>query len=100
MGWLSRLAERYALTPEKLAGNELRDTRLSLFQAERQLLEAEMRVDYHRNVLFLLEAIAIDGVESVADRQRPQHPSSLQRPLVLHQVLQAELADGKRMTRS
>ncbi|WP_211450869.1 hypothetical protein [Collimonas antrihumi] len=44
--WISGWARRYAVTPEKLAKNELSDARLSLFQSERQLLEAEMRVDY------------------------------------------------------
>ncbi|WP_061533862.1 hypothetical protein [Collimonas arenae] len=81
MGWLNRLATKYILTPEKLAENELRDTRLALFQAERQLLEAEMRVDYHRNVLAFLEAISADGVESVAESQRPQLPTAIQHPL-------------------
>lgn len=103
MEWLSRWVGKYAVTPEKLAANELRDTRLSLFQSERQLLEAEMRVDYHRNVLAFLEAIAADGVESVADRQRPQQPlqtSSGQRPLVLHQILQEELVDTRRAARA
>src|ERR1700704_5201874 len=70
MGWINRLATKYILTPEKLAENELRDTRLALYQSERQLLEAEMRVDYYRNVLNFLEAITADGVESVAESQR------------------------------
>ncbi|HWW04745.1 hypothetical protein [Collimonas sp.] len=80
MGWLNRLATKYILTPEKLAENELRDTRLALYQSERQLLEAEMRVDYYRNVLGFLEAIAADGVESVAESQRPKLPSQPQGP--------------------
>lgn len=83
MGWMNRLATKYILTPEKLAENELRDTRLALYQSERQLLEAEMRVDYYRNVLHFLEAISADGVESVAESQRsklspqPQGPQRL-----------------------
>jgi hypothetical protein len=80
MGWLNRLAIKYIQTPEKLAENELRDTRLALYQSERQLLEAEMRVDYYRNVLGFLEAIAADGVESVADSQRPKHTPQPQGP--------------------
>jgi len=98
--WISGWARKYAVTPEKLAGNELRDTRLSLFQSERQLLEAEMRVDYHRNVLAFLEAITTDGVESVADRQRPPQQPSAQRPVVLHQILQEESADMRRAVRT
>ncbi|MGB7193217.1 hypothetical protein [Collimonas pratensis] len=80
MGWLNRLATKYILTPEKLAENELRDTRLALYQAERQLLEAEMRVDYYRNVLSFLEAISADGVEKVADTQRQKPSIQLQGP--------------------
>ncbi|MDB5768987.1 MAG: hypothetical protein JWQ61_3801 [Collimonas fungivorans] len=96
MQWMNGWARKYAVTPEKLAAGELRDARLSLFQAERLLLEAGMRVDYHRSVLVFLEAIAIDGVESVADRQRPQQLAPPQRPLVLHQILQEEPADARR----
>ncbi|AMP02390.1 hypothetical protein CAter10_5036 [Collimonas arenae] len=81
MSWLNRLAMKYVLTPEKVADRELGDARLALFQAERQLLEAEMRVDYHRNVLAFLEAISADGVENVAEKQRPQALSPVQRPL-------------------
>jgi hypothetical protein len=96
-GWVGRCAA----TPEKLAKNELSDARLSLFQSERQLLEAGMRVDYHRNILVFLEAIATDGVESFADRQRPQQPSLAQQaPLVLHQILQEEPGDTRRTMRA
>jgi hypothetical protein len=72
MGWFNKLAAKYILTPEKLAENELRDTRLALYQSERQLLEAEMRVDYYCNILTFLEAITVGGVESVAESQRPK----------------------------
>jgi hypothetical protein len=97
MGWLDGLLRRYILTPEKIAGNEVQDTRLLLFQAERQLLEAEMRVDYHRNVLIFLEAISTGGVESVAAMQRPQQPSPGRHAVVLHQIVQEELAETRRV---
>ncbi|PFH10994.1 hypothetical protein BCF11_3432 [Collimonas sp. PA-H2] len=80
MGWFNKLAIKYILTPEKLAESEFRDTRLALYQSERQLLEAEMRVDYYRNVLSFLEAIAVHGVESVAESQRPKLTSQSQGP--------------------
>jgi hypothetical protein len=51
-----------------------------LYQSERQLLEAEMRVDYYRNVLSFLEAITVDGVESMAESQRPKLLSHPQGP--------------------
>ena len=99
--WFNGWAGRYAVTPEKLAQKELSDARLSLFQSERLLLEAGMRVDYHRNILVFLEAIAADGVESVADRQRPQQPFTAQQtPLVLHQILQEEAGDARRSIRA
>lgn len=81
MNWLNRLAMKCVLTPEKLAERELGDARLALFQAERQLLEAQMRIDYYRSVLTFLEAISANGVEHVADKQRPQELSAVQRPL-------------------
>ena len=94
--WLGSLVRRHILTPEKIAENEKQDTRLLLFQAERQLLEAEMRVDYHRNVLIFLEAISTGGVESVAAMQRPQQSSPGRHSVVLHQIVQEELTDTRR----
>lgn len=35
-------------TPEKIAARELQQMRLTLFQAERRLLEAQMQVDYYQ----------------------------------------------------
>lgn len=96
MEWLDGLVRRHILTPERIAENEMRDTRLLLFQAERQLLEAEMRVGYHRNVLIFLEAISAGGVEGVAAMQRPHQPSPGRHGVVLHQIVQEELSDAKR----
>lgn len=96
MEWLNGWARKYAATPEKLAAGELRNARLSLFEAERLLLEAGLRVDYHRSLLVFLEAIAADGVEGVADGQRSQQLASPQRPLMLHQILQEEPVDARR----
>ena len=56
-------------TPEKLAEKELQDMRLTLFQAERRLLEAQMQVDYYRNMIAFLEEVGTSGVEGVADRR-------------------------------
>ncbi|CAG2134579.1 hypothetical protein [Cupriavidus plantarum] len=57
-------------TPEKIAEKELQDMRLTLFQAERRLLEAQMQVDYYRNMISFLEEVGTSGVEGVADRRR------------------------------
>nr|WP_315592066.1 hypothetical protein [uncultured Cupriavidus sp.] len=56
-------------TPEKIAEKELQDMRLTLFQAERRLLEAQMQVDYYRNMISFLEEVGATGVEGVADRR-------------------------------
>ncbi|MEN7529624.1 MULTISPECIES: hypothetical protein [unclassified Cupriavidus] len=56
-------------TPEKIAEKELQDMRLTLFQAERRLLEAQMQVDYYRNMIAFLEEVGTVGVEGVADRR-------------------------------
>ncbi|SDC76041.1 hypothetical protein SAMN05216345_103592 [Cupriavidus sp. YR651] len=56
-------------TPEKIAEKELQDMRLTLFQAERRLLEAQMQVDYYRNMIAFLEEVGATGVEGVADKR-------------------------------
>ncbi|GJG95238.1 hypothetical protein [Cupriavidus pauculus] len=61
-------------TPEKIAEKELQDMRLTLFQAERRLLEAQMQVDYYRNMIAFLEEVHATGVEGVADRRFAQSP--------------------------
>ncbi len=65
-------------TPEKIAEKELQDMRLTLFQAERRLLEAQMQVDYYRNMISFLEEVGATGVEGVADRRfapaQSEHP--------------------------
>lgn len=61
-------------TPEKIAEKELQDMRLTLFQAERRLLEAQMQVDYYRNMIAFLEEVGSTGVEGVADRRFTNTP--------------------------
>lgn len=65
-------------TPEKIAEKELQDMRLTLFQAERRLLEAQMQVEYYRNMIAFLEEVGATGVEGVADRRfvapKPETP--------------------------
>lgn len=57
-------------TPEKIAEKELQDMRLTLFQAERRLLEAQMQVDFYRNMIAFLAEVGTTGVEGVADKRR------------------------------
>ncbi|WP_043422481.1 hypothetical protein [Cupriavidus basilensis] len=57
-------------TPEKIAARELQQMRLTLFQAERRLLEAQMQVDYYRDLVAFLEEVSASGVESVVDKRR------------------------------
>ncbi|ESH87893.1 MULTISPECIES: hypothetical protein [Cupriavidus] len=59
-----------APSPEKIAAKELQDMRLALFQAERRLLEAQMQVDYYRDMVGFLEEVASAGVEQVVDKRR------------------------------
>ncbi|QET06037.1 MULTISPECIES: hypothetical protein [Cupriavidus] len=63
-------------TPEKIAEKELQDMRLTLFQAERRLLEAQMQVDYYRNMISFLEEVGTSGVEGVADKRRAAAPAT------------------------
>jgi hypothetical protein len=65
------LADRFSPpTPEKIAARELQQMRLTLFQAERRLLEAQMQVDYYRELVAFLEDVSASGVESVVDKRR------------------------------
>ncbi|MGO4327704.1 hypothetical protein AB4Z48_25740 [Cupriavidus sp. 2TAF22] len=57
-------------TPEKIAARELQQMRLTLFQAERRLLEAQMQVDYYRDLVAFLEDVSATGVENVVDKRR------------------------------
>lgn len=58
-------------TPERIAARELQDMRLTLFQAERKLLEAQMQVAYYRDMVAFLEDVAARGVEQVVDQRHP-----------------------------
>lgn len=57
-------------SPEKIAARELQNMRLTLFQAERRLLEAQMQVDYYRDLVSFLEDVSATGVEQVVDKRR------------------------------
>ena len=57
-------------TPEKIAARELQQMRLTLFQAERRVLEAQMQVEYYRDLVAFLEEVTASGVESVVDKRR------------------------------
>ncbi|AQV97601.1 hypothetical protein BJN34_27445 [Cupriavidus necator] len=68
MRWLANLFS--PPTPEKIAERELQDMRLTLFQAERRLLEAQMQVAYYRDMVAFLEDVSSQGVEDVVDKRR------------------------------
>ncbi len=72
MRWLANLFS--PPTPEKIAERELQDMRLTLFQAERRLLEAQMQVAYYRDMLAFLEDVSTRGVEDVVDKRRATTP--------------------------
>lgn len=82
MRWLANLFS--PPTPEKIAERELQDMRLTLFQAERRLLEAQMQVAYYRDMVAFLEDVSAKGVEDVVDKRRaalsttPELPAAAQ----------------------
>jgi hypothetical protein len=53
-----------------MAEKELREMRLTLFQAERHLLEVQMHVAYYRDMVAFLEDVQASGVEQVVDNRR------------------------------
>jgi hypothetical protein len=67
-------------TPEKIAERELQDMRLTLFQAERRLLESQMQVAYYRDMVAFLEDVAAKGVEDVVDKRRATAPAAYEIP--------------------
>ena len=56
-------------SPEKVAAKELRQMRLTLFQSERRLLNAQMQAAYYRDIVAFMEDVASSGLESVVDRR-------------------------------
>ncbi len=76
MRWLANLFS--PPTPEKIAERELQDMRLTLFQAERRLLEAQMQVAYYRDMVAFLEDVATKGVEDVVDKRRAAAPAAIE----------------------
>ncbi|MFJ1260831.1 hypothetical protein [Cupriavidus sp. CuC1] len=57
-------------SPEKIAARELQNMRLTLFQAERRLLDAQMHVDYYRDMVAFLEDVQATSIECVIDKRR------------------------------
>ncbi|MCY1337373.1 hypothetical protein D9M68_510470 [compost metagenome] len=78
MRWLANLFS--PPTPEKIAERELQDMRLTLFQAERKLLEAQMQVAYYRDMVAFLEDVSAKGVEDVVDKRRATVPAMPELP--------------------
>ncbi|MEM5432709.1 hypothetical protein [Cupriavidus oxalaticus] len=78
MRWLANLFS--PPTPEKIAERELQDMRLTLFQAERRLLEAQMQVAYYRDMVAFLEDVSAKGVEDVVDKRRAAMPAMHELP--------------------
>ncbi|MDF3835887.1 hypothetical protein P3W85_23480 [Cupriavidus basilensis] len=57
-------------SPERIAAKELQSMRLILFQAERRLLDAQMRVNYYREMVDFLADVQASGLEHVIDKRR------------------------------
>jgi hypothetical protein len=56
-------------SPEKVAAKELQQMRLTLFQSERRLLNAQIQAAYYRDIVAFMEDVASSGLESVVDRR-------------------------------
>ncbi|MFP4592133.1 hypothetical protein [uncultured Ralstonia sp.] len=76
-------------TPEKMAEKELREMRLTLFQAERHLLEVQMHVAYYRDMVAFLEDVQASGVEQVVDNRRMPGDDALGARAALRAVFKA-----------
>lgn len=72
-------------SPEKVAAKELQQMRLTLFQSERRLLNAQMQAAYYRDIVAFMEDVASSGLESVVDRRAapPQPAPDLPAPPLL-----------------
>ncbi len=68
--WLANRVSHHAPTPEKQAERALNDLRMELFQAEQQVLDSQLRVDYFRARLTFLEEVASKGIEQVSDERK------------------------------
>jgi len=67
---LASLIAHQAPTPEKQAEREVKDLRMDLFQAEQQVMHAQIRVDYYRARLAFIEDVARNGIEQVSDQRK------------------------------
>jgi len=67
---LASLIGHQAPTPEKQAEREVKDLRMDLFQAEQQVMHAQIRVDYYRARLAFIEDVARNGIEQVSDQRK------------------------------
>ncbi|MGM3278010.1 hypothetical protein [Ralstonia sp. 24A2] len=76
-------------TPEKMAEKELREMRLTLFQAERHLLEVQMHVAYYRDMVAFLEDVQASGVEQVVDKRHAPDDYALGTRAALRTVFKA-----------
>ena len=62
-----KFIKKYAPTPEKTAGDQLKEARMRLFSAEQGVQDALTQADYWRRRVGFLEAIATNGVEAWSD---------------------------------
>ena len=67
---LASLIAHQAPTPEKQAEREVKNLRMDLFQAEQQVMHAQMHVDYYRARLAFMEDVARKGIEQVSDQRK------------------------------
>ncbi|MGT2477188.1 hypothetical protein [Paraburkholderia terrae] len=86
---LEILIAHHATTPEKQAERELKDLRIDLFQAEQDLIDAQIRSGYYRARLAFIEEVRKKGIDVVSDQRRSRSEELREEPLsaVLHRLL-------------
>ncbi|WP_321856719.1 hypothetical protein [Paraburkholderia tropica] len=74
--WILTWAARHAPTPQKLAERSLSELRMSLFQAEQRVLDAQFQANYYRTRIAFYEDVLNRGIEQVsAERKEQSLPS-------------------------
>jgi hypothetical protein len=83
--WLANVFAHHAPTPEKQADRAMKDLRMDLFQAEQQVIDAQLRADYYRARLTFLEEVTRMGIEQVSDQRKchEEKPQALRSALKL-----------------
>jgi len=70
--WILTWCSRHAPTPQKQAERALNELRMSLFQAEQRVLDAQFQASYYRTRIAFYEDVMNSGIEQVSDHRKDQ----------------------------